>query len=244
MKSAMKRIFIPIACIACFWHTDVSAQTPLASSSTPAPNSARAGLEQAIQPQPASVVNLLNMPIAIEQDLAADHFFRESLKSYDKKDNLIAARQIRDGAQELLKEAPVSPNNPDRKLVEQRVGELYALSLKVEAGKVDDREVLQNAFADADESLAHRYYEGARTLIGGTPDAFADRLLGLSVHLRNSKEYHKPAEKAAIGKVSDDAAALAADIRKMKPGEQELSPELKARLDKIIAATKQLKLDQ
>lgn len=239
----MKRLF---QFVACFCLSGLSAQTPATppSHTTNAPESSLTNLEHKAPPQHTSVVNLLNMPIQIEQDLAADAYFRQSLQSFDKKDNLIAARQIRDGAQELLKEAPADPHDKGRKLVEQRVGELNALSLQVEAGKVVDREVLQNAFADADESLAHRYYEGARTLIGGNPDDFADRLLGLSVHLRNSKEYHNPTEKAAIAKVSEDAAALAADIRKMKPGERELSPELKARLDKIMAATKELKLDE
>lgn len=240
----MKRLFFPIACLICVGQVSISAQQPVTSTSSNSQVSALAGLEHALQPRHSTVVNLLDVPIEIEQDLAADAFFRQALQSYDKKDNLIAARQIRDGAQELLKETPVNTQASDRKLVEQRVGELYALSLKVEASKVDDRETLQDAFANADESLANRYYEGASTLIGGTPDEFADHLLGLSVHLRNSKEYHNPAEKAAIGKVSDDAAALAADIRKMKPGERELSPELKARLDKIMAATKELKLDE
>jgi hypothetical protein len=190
------------------------------------------------------VVNVLNNPINIEKDLAADKYFQEALTVFDKKKMLESAQKIREGAQELLKEAPKDDHNPQRKLVEQRIGELYSLSLRVEAGLVQDREVLQIDFANAEESLAHRYYEGTNTLIDGTPAAFADRLMGLSVHLRNSKEYHNPAEKTKTGAVADEAASLAAAIRKMKPGTQELTPALKTRLNQLMADVKDLKLDE
>jgi hypothetical protein len=190
------------------------------------------------------VVNVLNNPINIEKDLAADKYFQGALTLFDKKKMLESAQKIREGAQELLKEAPKEDHNPQRKLVEQRIGELYSLSLRVEAGLVQEREVLQIDFANAEESLAHRYYEGTNTLIDGTPAAFADRLMGLSVHLRNSKEYHNPAEKTKTGAVADEAASLAAAIRKMKPGTQELTLALKTRLNQLMANVKDLKLDE
>lgn len=204
--------------------------------------SAWAGLENALKPQP--VYNLLKQPIVIEQDLAADQHFQDALGAFDKKDFANAAMHIRSGAQELLKEAPVDDHQIQRKLVEQRVGELFNLSMQVESGMIHDRELLQDQFADADESLAHRYYESTHTLIGGPPEVFSDRLMGLSVHLRNSKAYHNSAEKLQIGKAADDAASLAAEIGKMHTGERELTPALKTRLDQLMATVKTLKLDQ
>lgn len=190
------------------------------------------------------MVNFLNKPIVIERDLVADAYFQEALTAFDKNNLAKSAMNISEGAQALLKESPIDSHSIVRKLVEQRVGELFNLSLRVESYMVHDREILQNAFADADESLAHRYYESTNTLISGTPDDFADRLMGLSVHLRNSKNYRKPTKKGAVGKAADDAANLAADIRKMKSGERNLSPALKTRLNNLMAEVKALKLDE
>lgn len=217
-------------------------KTALLAQTTTSSNSAWVGLENALQPQ--TVVNYLHQPILIEQDLAADQYFQDALHAFDNKDDQKTANLIRKGAQELLKESPEDTHNTQRKLVEQRVGELYKLSFQVESGLVNDRDVLQGHFADADESLAHRYYESTHTLIGLMPEAFADRLMGLSVHLRNSKEYHTPAEKPIVTKAAEDAAHLAGDIRKMKAGERELTPDLKIRLDKLMADIRALKLDE
>lgn len=192
----------------------------------------------------STVLNLVNVPINIAQDLKADKFFQEALTAFSTKDNMNAAIKIRTGALEILKEAPKDENNLKYALVEQRVGELFTLALRVEAGMILDKESLQTKFADAEESVAHRYYESTNTLIAGTADDFADRLLGLSVHLRNSKEYHIPQEKALINDIANEAADLSVDIRKMKTGDRELSPALKTRLNKLMAEVKALKLSE
>lgn len=192
----------------------------------------------------STLVNLVNTPIEIERDVAADKYFQEALAEFKAKNNVLAAAHIRDGAQELLKEAPVDEPFPQRKLVEQRIGELYSLSLQVESGLVHDPEILQDKFADADESLAHRYYMRTLTQIEGTPESFADLLLGLSVHLFNSKEYHIAAEKEKINAVAKECASLADNIRQMRTGERYLTPALKSQLDKLMLDVKALKLDE
>lgn len=196
------------------------------------------------QSDPVVAVNLINVPIRIEQDLKADGYFQGALKSFDQKDLGAAARYVREGAHALLQEAPVFGDASKRKLVEQRVGELFALSFKIESGLVRDDDALKAAFADADESLAHRYYEASRTLIDESPENFALRLRGLGTHLRNSKKYHVAAEKAQIAAVSDEAFALADAIDRLKSSERALTPPLRARLDKLMADVQALRLDE
>ena len=191
-----------------------------------------------------NVVNLTNTPIEIVEELVSDIYFQEALASFDKENNQEAALHIRIAAQEVLKEAPKEYRKLPLRLVEHRAGELLALSLMVEAGVVKDRRVLQQHFADAGESIAHRYYESANALIDGNPEALANRLAGLSLQLRSSKEYHNAAEKGRMGGIADEAAGLATDARNGKTNGRQLEMPLRTRLKKFMEEVKTLKLEE
>ena len=183
------------------------------------------------------LVNLLNEPIALDQELISDIYFQESLAAFDRKNNSEAALHMRIGAQELIKETPRDKRASAKKLIEQRVGELFVLSFQVEAGLVRERSVLQKHFANAGESVALRYYEIANGLPpAAPPSVLADRLTGMSNQLRQSKEYRADAaEKKQIAALSEDAAGLAADLRDAKPTDTELLAALKLRLNKLMS---------
>lgn len=237
----MKPLFVIVFCAFFLTnHLQACAQTPSPSSQP----SAWAGLENALaKPNPA-LINLNDQPVLIEKDMASDRDFAKALEWFDEKNTTQAAQLIRSGAQALLNEAPVDAKSPNRKLVEQRVGELYGLAMRVESGNVHDRETLQSSFADAEESVAHRYYTLTNTLIGAPPETFASQLMGLSVHLTNSKKYHVPAETAQVERVANEAADLALRIRQMKEDQRELTPELKADLNRLLLDVKALKLEE
>lgn len=183
------------------------------------------------------LVNLMNEPIALDQELISDIYFQESLAAFDRKNNSEAALHMRIGAQELIKETPRDKRGSAKKLIEQRVGELFVLSFQLEAGLVRERSVLQKHFANAGESVALRYYEIANALPpAAPPSVLADRLTGMSNQLRQSKEYRADAtEKKQIAALSEDAAGLAADLRDAKPTDTELLAALKLRLNKLMS---------
>jgi hypothetical protein len=193
----------------------------------------------------APIFNLLNAPLTENQDYIANVYFQEALKAFEAKKYEEAALHIRIGIQDLLRETPKQHHKIKNFLVEQRVGELTALSLQIEAGLVSNRAVLQNLFAQTLESVAQRYYEHINLLNGVHPEAIANRLLCMSVYLRQSEEYRaNAAEKAALLRASDDAAGLGADIRDMKAEGQLLAPEIKTRLHQLMTALREMRLDE
>lgn len=191
------------------------------------------------------ILNLINTPLTEQQDYVANVYFQEALKAFDAKKYEETGIMMRTGVQDLLREAPRQHDRIKNHLVEQRVGEILALSLQVEAGLIDNRAILQDLFAKAHESVAQRYYDHINLLNGTHAEAIANRLLCMSVHLRNSEEYRtNAADKAALVRAADDAAGLGADIRDMKSKENLLTPELKARLYQLMTAVREMRLDE
>ena len=188
-------------------------------------------------PDPVEVLETADM--VVEENLSDAHFLA-ALDAYEQKKMPQAAQQLQEGI-DAFKQETSAYSGKSKKLVQATVATLEKLKERTQKGEATDRQVLDNAIAEAQNATTHHVlFVVEETLMPEKAQAATENFSKALVRLEKSVEKGNAVMKADGEKLVSEGRMLEAKLKKDANGDMAGVKDFTARCKKWLEKQDQL----